>query len=96
MSGLRQLRNRQHEREGLVDYRRPLARHLLRILGMLESPWNSRTLSYYIRTYHNQTADWVSREGRELVEAELEDKGWTKVPPAEGWGLYLVDALKGV
>ena len=74
----------------------PLARHLLRILGMLESRWNFRTLSYYIRTYHNQTADWVSRESRELVEAELEEKGWTKVPPAEGWGLYLVDALKGV
>lgn len=28
----------------------PLARHLLRILGMLESRWNFRTLSYYIRT----------------------------------------------
>ena len=74
----------------------PPARHLLRILGMLEARWSFRTLSYYIRTYHNQTADWVSRESREVVEEELFRKGWTKVPPAEGWGLYLVDALKGV
>ena len=74
----------------------PLARHLLRILGMLEARWSFRTLSYYIRTYHNLTADWVSRESREVVEAELAAKGWTKVPPVEGWGLYLVDALKGV
>ena len=63
---------------------------------MLEARWSLRTLSYYIRTYHNQTADWVSRESRDVVEAELAEKGWTKVPPAEGWGLYLVDALKGV
>ena len=74
----------------------PLARHLLRILGMLESRWSFRTLSYYIRTYHNLTADWISRESREVVESELKEKGWVKVAPAEGWGLYLVDALKGV
>ena len=73
-----------------------LARHLLRILGMLEARWCFRTLSYYIRTYHNLTADWVSRESKEVVEAELEKGGWTKVYPVEGWGLYLVDALKGV
>ena len=56
----------------------------------------SNAILYYIRTYHNVTADWVSRESKEVVESELKKTGWTKAQPAEGWGLYLVDALKGV
>ncbi len=51
--------------------RTPMARHLLRILGMLETRYRFRTLAFYIRTYHNVTADWVSRESKEVVEEEL-------------------------
>lgn len=36
--------------------RAPMARHLLRILGMLENRYRFRTLAFYIRTYHNVTA----------------------------------------
>lgn len=76
--------------------RTPMARHLLRILGMLEGRYRFRTLAFYIRTYHNVTADWVSREFKAIVEGELQAKGWTKVDPVEGWGDYLSDALRGV
>ena len=76
--------------------RTPMARHLLRILGMLEGRYRFRTLAFYIRTYHNVTADWVSRESKSTVEGELQAKGWTKVDPVEGWGDYLSDALRGV
>lgn len=74
----------------------PMARHLLRILGMLEGRYRFRTLAFYIRTYHNVTADWVSRESKAAVERDLQEKGWTKVDPVEGWGNYLKDALEGV
>ena len=76
--------------------RTPMARHLLRILGMLESRYRFRTLAFYIRTYHNVTADWVSRESKEVVEKELLTQGWRKVEPAEEWPNYLRDALRGV
>lgn len=76
--------------------RAPLARHLLRILGMLEARYRFRTLAFYIRTYHNVTADWVSRESKEVVEEELLRGGWKKVSPAEEWPNYLQDALRGV
>ena len=76
--------------------RTPMARHLLRILGMLEARYRFRTLAFYIRTYHNVTADWVSRESKAVVESELQSNGWIKVDPVEGWGDYLKDALEGV
>ena len=63
--------------------RTPMARHLIRILGMLETRYRFRTLAFYIRTYHNVTADWVSRESKEVVEGELMAQGWQKVSPAE-------------
>lgn len=63
---------------------------------MLESRYRFRTLAFYIRTYHNITADWVSRESKEVVEKELLETGWSKVEPAEEWPLYLQDALRGV
>jgi len=66
--------------------RAPLARHLLRILGMLEARYRFRTLAFYIRTYHNVTADWVSygrRRWRSALDAcmppgvvvDMPDKG---------------------
>ena len=76
--------------------RTPMARHLLRILGMLEARYRFRTLAFYIRTYHNVTADWVSRVSKGVVEGDLKNKGWTKVDPVEGWGNYLKDALEGI
>lgn len=63
---------------------------------MLESRYRFRTLAFYIRTYHNVTADWVSRENKEVVEEELMRTGWRKVSPAENWSSYLFDALRGV
>ena len=39
-----------------------VARHILRVLGMLEVRFHFKTLAFYIRTYHNITADWLSRE----------------------------------
>ena len=63
---------------------------------MLESRYRFRTLTFYIRTYHNVTADWVSRESKEVVEKELMRTGWRKVSPAEDWSSYLFDALRGV
>ena len=74
----------------------PLARHLLRVLGMLENRYNFRTLAFYIRTYHNVTADWISRESKAVVEGTLEREGWTKVEALEDWANYIEDAAKGM
>ena len=73
-----------------------LARHLLRVLGMLETRYNFRTLAFYIRTYHNMTADWVSRESKVVVEDTLAKEGWVKIDALEDWENYLLDAAEGM
>lgn len=55
--------------------RRATARHIIRILGMLVGRYGFRTLAFYIRTYHNVTADWISKETRRAVEDKMELEG---------------------
>eukprot|EP00972_Heterocapsa_arctica_P069707 10299862-Heterocapsa_arctica.AAC.1 len=50
---------------------RLVARHLLRILARIEARFSYRTEGLFVRTYHNTTADWMTREMEKLVETEL-------------------------
>eukprot|EP00972_Heterocapsa_arctica_P069511 10270077-Heterocapsa_arctica.AAC.1 len=53
----------------------PVARHLLRILARIEAHYSFRTEGLFVRTYHNTTADWTTREMKKLVETELVARG---------------------
>ena len=62
-----------------------VARHILRVLGMLEVRYHFRRVAFYIRTYHNITADWLSRETKKVVEDKMKLDGWAKVEAQESW-----------
>ena len=72
-----------------LNKRRPknqLARHLIRLLSRLEALHGFSTTCFYIRTYHNRLADWLTREELKKVHEEMEDAGWTRLEPPEAWG----------
>lgn len=48
-----------------------LARHILRILGLLELRHHFKTMAFYIRTYRNVAADWLSRETKKVVAEQM-------------------------
>ena len=73
-----------------------IARHIIRILGMLEVRYHFKTVAFYIRTYHNVTADWLSRETKKVVEDKMELDGWTKVDVKEDWGHYIDESVAGI
>ena len=73
-----------------------VARHILRVLGMLEVRHHFKTLAFYIRTYHNLTADWLSRETKKVVEDKMEIDGWRKIEAQEKWEHYIEESVKGV
>eukprot|EP00913_Durusdinium_trenchii_P011460 g10760.t2 len=73
-----------------------VARHILRVLGMLEVRYHFKTVAFYIRTYHNITADWLSRETKSIVEKKLELDGWVKVDAQEDWERYIEESVKGI
>ena len=70
----------------------PLARHLVRLVQRLEACHGFSTTALYIRTYHNDIADWLSREEAKKVHSELLRKGWTRIEPPEAWGKMLAEA----
>jgi hypothetical protein len=69
-----------------------LARHLLRVLERLEALHNLQVTCFFIRTYHNEVADWLTREELPKVRETLAVKGWKKLEPPEHWGQLLNDA----
>ncbi|CAK9010326.1 unnamed protein product [Durusdinium trenchii] len=73
-----------------------VARHMLRILGMLEVRFHFKTVAFYIRTYHNITADWLSRETKKVVETQMERDGWSKVEVGENWAHYIDESVAGI
>ena len=73
-----------------------VARHILRVLGMLEVRHHFKTLAFYIRTYHNITADWLSRETKKVAEDAMELKGWKKVDAQERWEHYIKESIEGI
>ena len=72
------------------------ARHVLRILGMLEVRYHFKTIAFYIRTYHNLTADWLSRETRKVVIEHMELQGWSCVDAMEKWEHYIRESIQGI
>ena len=48
--------------------------------------------AFYVRTYHNDLADWLTRELEDLVHAELSQKQWERMEPPEEWGAMMKDA----
>ena len=55
--------------------RNDLARYLLRVLAFLENRSGFQVLGFYLRTYHNVTADFLTRAMDEQVRAYLERLG---------------------
>ena len=66
-----------------------LARWLLRVLGALEATHSFQTLSAYFRTYHNVTADSLTREHCEEVDALLLRHDLTLLDAKPDWVLHL-------
>ena len=69
--------------------RRPknvLARHLLRLIEWLEALHGFATASFYTRTYHNDVADWITREVLIRVREELAEARWALLEAPEEWG----------
>ena len=70
----------------------PLARHLLRVLQTLEALHNIHVTCFYIRTYHNEVADWLTKEELPKVHEELAVEEWTRLDPRGEWAQLLEDA----
>ena len=66
-----------------------LARWLLRILGALEATHSFQTISAYFRTYHNFTADSLTRDKCEEVDELLQRHGLELLDAKPDWALHL-------
>ena len=66
-----------------------LALWLLRILGALEATHSFQTISAYFRTYHNVTADSLTRNKCEEVDELLQRHGLTLLDAKLDWALHL-------
>ena len=78
-----------------LSKRRPrhqLARHLVRLVQRLECAHEFVVTSMYVRTYHNDVADWISLEKLPIVHSTLATKGWTRREPPCDWGQLVADA----
>ena len=72
--------------------RRPsnrIASLLVRLVQRLESEGNFTVQPIYIRTYHNQLADWLSRESLDTVKAQLEADGRKETLTSINWEQFL-------
>ena len=58
----------------------------------LEAAYDFTLDAFYVRTYHNEVADWLTRELEAMVHSELEEKGWEKLDPPEEWGQLMEEA----
>lgn len=66
----------------------------MRMLARAEVMHGFRTTRVDMRTCHNNTADWITRELKGKVEAELQAKGWEKLAPPVAWGQLVSDAVE--
>ena len=79
--------------KGWIRTRRARNRHAricLRMVERLEAKFGLRTISFYIRTFRNDTADLLTREDVDTVTAHMHSKGFSQIEPPEGW-VHLVD-----
>ena len=70
----------------------PLARHLLRLVQRLECLHEFVVSAIFVRTYHNDVADWLSRERLHIVHDTLATQGWNRLEPPAAWGQLAADA----
>ena len=78
-----------------IAKRRPnnlLARHLIRLIERLEAQFGFTLVGFFVRTYHNEVADWLTREELRKVHDELEREGWERLEPPAEWGQIVADA----
>ena len=62
-----------------------MARHLLHILDFLEAKYQFEIISGYIRTYHNKTADFITRSTAEEFKKEMERLGLKIIQTHQTW-----------
>ena len=63
----------------------PHARVLLRLLQRIEARFDIRVLCFYVRTYHNVLADWLTRETRIVVQKGMKETGFVKLELDGSW-----------
>ena len=71
-----------------------VARHLLRALALMEARWKFRLLVFYIRTYHNELADYGTRAAKEAVRRRFSIVGWKEINPPDDWDKIIWEAGK--
>ena len=74
--------------------RNPFARLLVCLVQRLEAEFDFSCHSVYIRTYHNEMADWVSRAPVPEVVRRLTGEGWARVECLQHWGALIGSALR--
>ena len=62
------------------------------LVQRLEVEHNFSCHAVYIRTYHNEMADWVSRAPMREVTESMRERGWAKVECLEFWESLLTGA----
>ena len=75
--------------------RRPrnhFARLMICLVQRLEVEYNFSCHAVYIRTYHNEMADWVSRAPMDEVAESMRERGWAKVECLGFWESLLAGA----
>ena len=61
----------------------------LPILAHLEARYKFVTTSAYVRTYHNTTNDWLTRETEDVIQRGMRQAGFCELDPLVGWGQRL-------
>ena len=69
--------------------RNRMARHLLRILRYIELKGKFVILATWLRTYHNATLDWISRDEQQVVQLLMQGEGFVEVSVAQTWAEIL-------
>ena len=66
-----------------------VARFLLQVLCAVESVYQFQTISAWLRTYHNVTADELTRESRDIIEGIRDSKGLEEIDLLPAWAQHL-------
>eukprot|EP00974_Lingulodinium_polyedra_P024746 2393806-Lingulodinium_polyedra.AAC.1 len=72
--------------------REPSARVLLRVLIRVELKERFTTVSYYVRAYHHDLCDRLTRESAAVVQAGMEAAGFEVLDPPQPWA-SMVEAV---
>ena len=72
--------------------RNPFARLMICLVQRLEAEYNFSCHAVYIRTYHTEMADWISRTPVDEVTSSMMARGWAKVDCLEFWETLLIGA----